>query len=403
MKFTENFKHYLYSLNLMSSIFLMASLPFYFPQQKLALTLFFGTSIIEFFVDQKWKSIKFDKVTWYFIVIGIFFLLSFIYYPFENNHEYFHNLTERRLALLGFSLIGIVGLNKLFKLSYFLNTIILTAIALICYLVFVKIGIAEFITNPAREDLFTQARILNVNSHMAFNLYLNLALASVWYLGVTRFRHIALWIKLIYAVFIVVIIATLLISEGRSGFIAALGLIAIIVIRRMWIYNKRLAFVVSLIILGSMSIVIFQHERMSEKLLEQEPRLFLWKEVALPIIQEKPILGHGTSDGQVQIDKFRIEKQTGFLIELWKNNQRVDVHNQFLQSTIEFGIIGLIILLLIYYAPILIIEEFRMTLLLLFLFLFSWQSLFDAFITGQFAGIFGFIMVLLLKTNKENT
>lgn len=192
-------------------------------------------------------------------------------------------------------------------------------------------------------------------------------------------------------------------SEGRSGFIAAIGLSAIIVIRKIWLTKKIVAIGAFVFILIGMVFAVLQHERMSEKMIEQEPRLFLWTEVALPIIQEKPILGHGLSDGQTQIDSVRQGKQSKILYELWKTNKRVDVHNQFLQTTIEFGLIGLVLLLAIYYYPIRLVNRSRMTLLLLGLFLFSWQSLFDTFITGQFAIIFGFFITLLLTVPKSES
>ena len=109
------------------------------------------------------------------------------------------------------------------------------------------------------------------------------------------------------------------------------------------------------------------------------------------------------SDGQTQIDSVRQGKQSKILHELWKTNKRVDVHNQFLQTTIEFGLIGLVLLLAIYYYPIRLVNRSRMTLLLLGLFLFSWQSLFDTFITGQFAIIFGFFITLLLTVPKSES
>ena len=173
----EKFRHYVHSINLLCGLFLMASLPFYFPKQQLALTLFFISYIVEFLVDMKWRQIQISATTWYFVGILLFFTMGFLYYPFEDSHTYFHNLTERRLALFGFAIIGIFGYNSLYKLSYFLHTIIISSTLLILYLIIYHIGLPEFLTNENRYDLFTQARIAYVNSHMAFNLYLNIALA----------------------------------------------------------------------------------------------------------------------------------------------------------------------------------------------------------------------------------
>ena len=166
--------------NLLSALILTVSIIFFqYNILKTGYLLFFGSYVVEIFVEQRWRNIKFDKRSIYFFGLLLFFLLAIIYLPFETSRKYTHLLLDKRLPLLGFSIVGIFGLNKKFKLSYFLNTFIVTSVGAIFYLVFFRVGISEFIHNPLRAELFTAQRVLWVNSHMMFNFYLNVSLIFV--------------------------------------------------------------------------------------------------------------------------------------------------------------------------------------------------------------------------------
>ena len=78
-----------------------------------------------------------------------------------------------------------------------------------------------------------------------------------------------------------------------------------------------------------------------------------------------------------------------------------DSHNQYIQTALEFGIIGLILLLFIYGAPIFICKKGRRAFAFFICALCAYQSLFDMFITGQFCTLFCLMMLILLRVDDD--
>jgi len=156
-------------------------------------------------------------------------------------------------------------------------------------------------------------------------------------------------------------------------------------------------FLVPFLLIG----IVSQQKRMSESLLKTEPRIFLW-EAALSVIKEKPVLGYGVSNAQEQYDIARAKYQTEEFRLSWKHIRILTSHNQFLQTTMEFGVLGLILLLFIYIYPIFIADKNRKLFAVLLIFPCVYQSFFDVFITGvNYSSIFGILMVLILSVENN--
>jgi O-antigen ligase len=388
--------------NLFSALFLTSLLPFgaerLFP--KIAIALFLISFISELFLYKKWRTFHFDLKTLYFLTMLLFFFLGPIYYFFNSTTSYFQVMMEQRVPLLLFGIIGLFGYNHLYKFSYFLNVLIFSSVAYILFLIF-KVGLIEYITSPVRNDLFTGIRIALINSHMKFNLFLNLGLFSAGYLLIHQWEVLKNYLRLIYIIAGCIIIFSLLNTEGRTGFIGCILVITAISALGCWKLNKRILLFAFLIIPIVGFSLISHHKRMSKDVVSTEPRLFLWKEVALPLIKEKPLLGYGISQAQILETKTRLEKQPKIYFSYFAEGARVDVHNQYLQTTVEFGLFGLIILLLLYLAPIFLVDKGRRYFIVICISLFIWQSVFDLFIVGDFGVMFGLIVTVLLFSNND--
>jgi len=347
----KQFKLVLNYITLLSAMYLTASQIFYYHIQKAGFFIFFSAYIIEIFVDKKWQCIKLDKKRVYFIVLAFFFILAIIYLPFENSKKYTYLLFEKRLSLLGFALVGFFGVNEKFKLNYFLNTFIISSVLTICYLLFIKIGFHQFISNPIRLDLFMEQRNKYVNSHMLFDFYLNVSLIGIWYI-LTRSWSRTIWWKIgLYIVSLTIILGTLSISEGRSGFLLAIILMLGFVFFEIWKKKKIVGIVIALLIPFLFISLASHHRRMSQNKIKSEPRIFLWQ-AAVSIIKENPVFGNGISDAQEKFDVARTKYQTEeFRLET-KDFPHLDSHNQYLQTTMEFGVIGALVLLFLLISPI---------------------------------------------------
>ena len=200
----EKFISALNYFNLFWVLVLTASSIYCFEFQRIPFFMFFISYFIEFIVERKWENFRFDRKKFYYCVLGLFFLLAFFYHSFSTPEKYFGSLITRRLAIFGFAFIGIFGLNKRYKLSYLLNTFIISSIFAIFYLVFYRIGIVEFLSNPNRSELFSNERIIYVNNHMEFNLFLNTSLVCIWYLLTKSWTRIH-WLKKIFYIVAILI------------------------------------------------------------------------------------------------------------------------------------------------------------------------------------------------------
>ena len=416
----KNFKHMKILKNiplisnyicLISAVAFTAVLPFYFVHQRVVVAIFFISYILDFILNKQWNSFRKDKSMYVFIGFIFFFLLVPFYHLFESSSRFYIDALEVYLPFLCFGIIGLFGYNRLFKLRYFAYTTIITSFALICFLVVKTIGIQEFIALPFTEKmmLFAFKRIEYINNHMIFNIYMNVSFIFVFYLLFSEEKIISRWGKIIVAIIGVVIYYALFISDGRTGFIT--GNLILLFFLLKYIVNKRKWILGTIAAVALLCIAIFiiqNHSRMQKDEIDKEPRLYIW-EIAEKTILEKPILGHGASDGREVFLQKGIENVDIIEADNIKEDfiiGKAHPHNQYLQSLISFGAIGLLSLIFIFISPIIIsIKQKQIWFYLaLFVSIFVIQSCFEIFGVGLSAIIYTFFITLFFQQkNQSNT
>lgn len=389
-------------INLVSCVFLTASSLYYTTLQQIWFYTFFISYVLEIFIDKKWKDFQIDKSKIYFLSLLLFFLLIFIYHPFENSNKYFNRLVELRLVLLGFAVVGFFGVNKLYRISYLANAFIISAVIAMLYII-CGIGVKEFIANPQRANLVTIFRIEHINSHIVFNSYLNIALVCCWYLifmPKTKFKALR---NLFYLFSTISIIYFLVISEGRIGIIICAISMFSISIYQLWKLNKLLVAGFILIAPFMVWAVVSNHKRMSKDEIVNDPRAFIWK-AASEVVKKQPILGYGASRAQEEFDASLSKYETEKFRKIWKETRIMHCHNQFLQTYMEFGVIGIILLLGLISGPIVLTEAKRKFFAFMLLFVFVSQFMTDIVITYQgFPVIFGILTLITIAIKKETS
>lgn len=384
----------IHNVNIVSLILLIAVLPLRFSHlaRWIAIILFAVTYTADVIVDKRWESVKFNRRTVYFIILGLFSLLAFVYVPFSDSMDYFWEMMRMRYYILLFSIVGIFGFNTQFRIKYVLDSFIVVAIFYIAFIFFIKLFVKTGLN-------FNDIRILYVSPHMQFNLLLNIALASCAYILVKGWKSISTRFKILYIISLFPIVAVLLSTEGRSGFIGVILVILFSIFSFIKEYRK-LALIFAVIVCVVGFFVIKNHPRMNN--FQNEPRLFLWKSVAVPLISERPLLGYGVSDGQVMTMKLFNERVDPLTRSSFPEGARIDVHNQFLQTSIEFGLVGLVLLLFLYLYPLFIVDRRRFSFLSVITILFLWQSIFDSFIVSPFGMYFGIVYTACLCMRPES-
>lgn len=408
-------------LNLAAALMLTAVMYLWYPMQREIVAFFGLTYLIEIFTDAKFKHVKIDKSIYLYGAMAFFFILAFIYKPFEQTSDYFYPVLERRISLAAFAVICFLGVNKHYKLSYFLNTIIISGVLAILYIVF-KIGVGDFIHDPARFSLFNETRIAHIGTHMSFNLYLNIGIIAIWYILRNKWQKLSAPLKGFYFLASIIFFIILANSDGRSGLFIGLFILFGLILYEVFRKNKIVSLIVVMLVPVVFILMLMQNTRMQttilkegntektddidniRKALSDEPRLFIW-ESAWKIFKQKPVFGHGISDGQsffeTELLKNEDEEYRKYREGLGNRLLYTEPHSQYLQTMLEFGIFGLMLLLFILFYPLRVVDKNRKWMMILVLILFLNQSIFDVFLTSQFSIIFGVLLMMLLKTTDD--
>lgn len=363
--------------------------------------LFVITWIIEFFVGKRWTSVKPNPEWWHYGLLIALFCLGFLYWPWDGT-VYFHHHTEQRFPLLAFGLIGIFGINNRYSRATLVNTMVITVVGTILFLFF-KTGWNNVLFSPDRVFMVSENRIRFVNSHMVYNFYLNSALIGMWYLLFHADHKPSLYQKILYPIATVLIFCMLLLSDGRSGFFMGLAILGIMIVIELHRLNKWFSVGISVVVVGLLFFLSSMHPRISKQTLTYDLRYAYWKS-AIELIHEKPVFGYGMSGAQEEFDQVNLKYASEDERYYWTviNHHYIDSHNQFIQSMLEFGIVGLLITIAIYLSPLRICWGKReWWLAFFFTFISVGQSLFDIFLTGQFNMLYGILFLMVMKIKAD--
>ncbi|MDR0680739.1 MAG: O-antigen ligase family protein [Dysgonamonadaceae bacterium] len=346
-------------------------------------------------------AISLNKYTAYFSVMLFLFMLSFIYFPFEHPYPNFRLQLDHRLSLLGFGLIGLVGTFSRINLKTIYYSLIASGLLVIAFIVSVKFGSHVLY---GQQLSIVDVRQMYVNYHMGFDFSLNLGLIACGFLFIKNFKIEDIKRKLFLLLSFVLLLLVLLLSEGRSGFIASILITGFFIFYFLYIYCRKVFFGICLLMLIVAFYGILSHDRINLEQIKNEPRKHLFIN-ACTLIKEKPVLGYGMQGAQYYTDsaRYRRHQTDSTFINTWYQNEMVDSHNQYIQITVEYGFLGLLILLLLFTMPIFLVSKEYKLFMLCFIFLTGFQSLFDVTIfVPEFGVIFGMIMTLHLGNTKQS-
>ena len=371
-------------INLFSTIFLVTTLILPFIYQRIALYTFFISTILDVIINQRYTNLKWNKIKWLFIIMIVFYLCIWIWHIFEeSNLRHFQKVTENRLPFLAFGILGLFcNINPKLKPQYLAFPMLLTAILSSSFILIniIKNSPSSFIEY---QQLFEYYRYTTLKTlHMNFNLYLNFSIMFGFYALTTTSKR---WIKIALLICICIIFLFIFTSEGRIGFftgtILMIGFICYNIIK----YNKKLAAPIITLSCILFPYLILNHQRVKNSDISLDPRHVIW-EHSINLIKEKPLLGYGVSDGRKAFIEHRTENEkfsTYYLNDLYsiepdlKNTYVPHPHNVFIESTIEFGIIGLILICSIMILPIVLTKGKKQLFSIITIFIFGVQAMFE--------------------------
>lgn len=372
-------------LHVFFAVFLMSSWILPFEVQRIALWGFFTTYFIDVIWEKRIQNFKWRPVKWLYVAMIVFYLMVPVWQLFTASwyDPWFQRTLEYRLPFLGIGLIGLLGINKEIRIKYVAIGMLVVSVALIIYVIH-KIGLEGFVLSHDRSELFAFIRSKYVNSHITFNLFLNISLSFLLFSLLKD--NLKLYLRIVFVLGCCFIFAVLMFSEGRVGFFTALMLLAFFVIYNIHRYVPKIV-IPSMIIIGLvLTWALGQHKRISTQVFD-DPRTVIW-EVCIDMVKDRPFTGYGVSNSRYDMlergfaDKdFHNYYDHGF-IHIYPDPEDkilLHPHNIFIETAMDFGILGLLVLLFMLTYPYFIAPPRRKIGMFFFLFVICAQGMFESF------------------------
>ena len=359
----EHFKHicaYLTTIGLLP-VFFFAPFP-YGEVQRLGLYVAGIGFVIDYIVNHRWQQWSWSRDKWAFLCFVFFYCCLWIHPLLGDQLGWlYRSKTESYLPFLIFGVVGLAGCNHTMKIEYVAATMLLGCVTMVAVLGKAMWGVP--MTDGSRWlAQLNEQRIDLINSHMVVNVYCNMTLVMcAWMVFRSSWPK---WTKWIFGIGAVGIIGGLTLSEGRAGQITTILILLGIIL--YWLIQKRyhkwiLPLVAALGILAGIMWHINPH--FHDYSLRDNPRLYVWS-VAQSMIQEKPVLGWGIDEAREEFirrgqndEDFRTYYMHEY--EMMARERfgevdytRMDPHSAFLETWMEWGVIGLIIFVLCLVLPI---------------------------------------------------
>jgi O-antigen ligase len=352
-------------------VFFALMIAFWIPLYKYLIYIFITTWLVLTFFEGKFKrnfSTQYKNENLFFFSIQIvFFLIICLGIIISDSKEIAIEIVYMKLSFLLFPILFLLHSDKLIKykdlvLKVFILGNLIASVICIVYAFIQSIDIigndVYFYNQDIRNNNYFRYNLFSVFHHPSyFSMYLLLSMASLFYLRRKADKLIlALGTFLFYSLIFYHILIIYFLSS-RAGMLIVL----VLIIREFFLYIKRrknvLIKVLSIVVLIVGIYLILNNNRFkialqsSIELIEEGKanenypvRLLLW-ESAVDLIKDNFWIGIGTGDSKSEFS----EKNKS----LNYKDQRINnynAHNQFLETFMSSGFIGIFVLLTIFIA-----------------------------------------------------
>ena len=358
------------------TLFLFSTLPFFYSKfTQYGLIFFFVSFIADYIASKRWqKGFKIDTSRVISILLILQFVLLLVFGLFEQDSRFLSTFFEKRTSLLGFGIVGLLGVSDKFKIRPFAYISILSVA--IC--VYSTIDLLPWYFNrldnlETKLNLARYIRAANISSHMMINTFMSVGMilfAKVVSISKSKLE------KAFCIFMILVFYAIVMLSDGRIGIFNA-SIILLFIILRFTVkkinYLIPILFVILSVICASY-VLVFIDNPIKDKIFvlnKNNPREYVWKDGA-ELIKESPFIGVGASTNALRVkEKLLNDEQLcsmeEFLIDHIKQDNvfAMHTHNQIMQSWQEYGLIGLFAILALF-VSIFVYSRHSLSMILIF-------------------------------------
>jgi len=315
-----------------------------------------ANTLIQIIVNRNFKPF-YNKL---FIFFCLFYVAHFVGVFYSANVHEAKLVIERKLSLIAFPIILFSAPRLTAKQT---RTVLITFV-LSCLLVCVAcllMAATMYASTPDVNFLSYHALSNNVGMHAAYlSLYLCFCIGVLLYVYYSEAKAFSAVKKMLYTLALTVLFVMVMMLSSRLQILMLIVGISIYLVYRLGL-NKNIYKLISgtvlMVILLFGLILAFPKNRerfkeaisynqeysLSKKWGEKQMRHLIWKS-SMELIGEKPLIGFGTGDAQDKLQE--VYKRNEYISLTYFKKTRFNAHNQFLETTIALGIIGLSILLL---------------------------------------------------------
>jgi len=376
----------------------------------------FVICLIGFFNKQ--FKLKMNAVLWAYVC---FYLLYLVGIYFTNDLPNAMKVLEYKLSFVLIPILFVFRPNFNMKISY---PIVGLAIGIVC------ISIAGFVKAIAAFQLTHNALVSFTSSNICidhptyFAAFTLVAMGGMWYLYKEGNSGFTLWKVMPYLLFGVVMI---MLSYSISAILFLMLVIAFLIFK--WMYQRFNKFVAVAIMVSAPVFIYFvvtntpalkdevdnsakafgeyvSNPRAFIQAKEEVPngdkvRLIMWTVTALQCMEHPMGVGTGNVDGNLsealaEVNQIEMSTKTP------NNEIRYNPHNQFLQTTMELGFLGLAVFVFILAKGIQWGVRKKNGLLILVISCLSFNSLFESMLQRQTGIVFFTFWICLLSVSVLN-
>lgn len=340
-------------LPVVSMLALVATLPFYYGAcQRMALYCLGVTYLVHYIYNRCWESLRWDRTSWVFLAMILWFLITPLWQLWDPTPPtyFYHRQIDARIPFLLVGLAGLLGGLKRLRAEW-VGWLMLTMGVVVGAISLYYMYTGGFL-REGWDYYIAEVRAAHINSHMVLNLYQNGAIILGYYILSRPYRW---WVKLLTGLLIVLNMAVVITSFGRTGMLTMLLLLAVYLFVLLWQYRKAVAVVVGCLVLVGGLTAFLQSRRFEGNFVKEDSRWIIW-DYSMQLIRERPVVGYGLSTlSEVYVNSTSSHEtmQRDFIDAyinnpgyLWCNMPKtmeiVHPHNVFLEYWLEAGIFGLL-------------------------------------------------------------
>ena len=361
MQNKELYKSILAFVPVVGLLIVAASMPFGYSNIQRTGHYILGIGyVLDYVVNQRWRGWRWGRDKWVYVTLILLFLMLPAWQLWDKTPptNYFWHQLDRHIMFIAVGVGGILGFSDKFRLQYVGYVMLLVGLYIVGVNTYYYMQYHPMF--PFDTLLYNHIRAEKINSHMVINLYMNTAIIIGFWILHQPFRR---WVKECVGVAMIVLWCYVLLSVGRAGFITSLLIVGVFGMTYIWKIRKAYSIALSIGIVALLTVLVLQNQRLEADVMLENPRLPVW-DYSVRMIAEHPCMGYGVSTmstefvEQMYHDDIAYE---GFVrgimsvpefIPWGKSMMTHHPHNAFLTIWLEFGLFGIITLLLFFVSAI---------------------------------------------------